>query len=215
MKTVAFALIAVAGLCAPAGALDWGFETGAGYTFSDNVAQAPQGDVANILDAELTGQVEHVSRALRLDAQGGLIRREFLNGDYESESRPQLRGDLEWSVLPDRLQLDLSDIYGQVALNPSEGLLPSDYEDANVFTAGPALRVPVGASTSLVLRGELRDAKFLESNLDTQRKLGQLILEREVSRLISFSANGGYSRSDSAAILSTWQLRYCIRRASA
>ena len=121
MKSVAFALITSAGVCAPVAALDWGFETRAGYTFSDNVAQAPEGDVANILSAELTGLAEHVGRDIRLDAQLGVIGRKFLDEDYDSELQPQLRADIEWSALPDRLQLNFSDIYGQLALNPSAG----------------------------------------------------------------------------------------------
>ena len=196
MKPFAFALIAIAGLCAPAVALEWGFESRAGYTFSDNVAQAPDNDVASIISAELTGQVEHVGQRLSLDAQAGLIQREFLNGNYGSESQPQLRGDLAWWLLPDRLQLDVADTYGQLALNPSQGLLPSEYEDANVFTAGPALLVPMGGSTNMMLRGEYRNSKFLDSNLGTERKLGELTFEHEISRLISLTATAGYSRSD-------------------
>ena len=196
MKPFAFALIAIAGLCAPAVALEWGFESRAGYTFSDNVAQAPDNDVASIISAELTGQVEHVGQRLSLDAQAGLIQREFLNGNYGSESQPQLRGDLAWWLLPDRLRLDMADTYGQLALNPSQGLLPSEYEDANVFTAGPSLLVPMGGSTTMMLRGEYRNSKFLDSNLGTERKLGELTFEHELSRLISLTANAGYSRSD-------------------
>jgi hypothetical protein len=54
--------------------------------------------------------------------------------------------------------------------------------------------VPIGADTRVQLRGEYRRATFQDSPIDTERKLGTLSIERDLSRLFSVHASGTASR---------------------
>jgi hypothetical protein len=183
---------------APAMAVDFGWEAATGYTLTDNVAQAPHGDTVSIMNAEVSAAIAHATRSLQLDAEADYIYRYFLDDAYASGSQPQLRGNLEWTPIDERVRFTVSDVYGQVALNPAEGLLPSEYEGANVFDAGTELSWPVSLDTRIQAVGDYRDATFDESAVDTQRTHAELRLQHTLSRLISLfaSAGRGHTRFD-------------------
>ena len=174
-----------------ANAFDFGWQVGTGYTRTDNVAQAPSGDAADIMNAEVSAALEHATRSLEIDAEANYLYRYFPDGKYASGSQPQLRGELEWTPIAERVRFTVSDSYGQVALNPSEGLLPSDFEGANVFTAGSQLSWPLSLNTRIQAIGEYRDATFDESAADTRRTYGELRIQRTLTRLVSLFASGG------------------------
>ena len=179
----------------PAVAFDWGGQVTSGYTWTDNIAQAPDGDSANILNAGLSAAIEHSTRTLSMDAEANHLYRYFPGNDDSSDSRPSLRGNIDWIPLAERLRFSVSDIYGQVALNPSEGLLPSDYENANVATAGSQWGLPLSQDIRLQAAGEYRYATFDVTPVDTRRTLGELRAEYNMSRLISLFASGSRSRT--------------------
>jgi len=182
----------------PASALDWGLDTRVGAIDSDNIAQAPSGldESATIGIIELGGEVEHYTRSLLVDAEATHAYRRFFGTDFDDENRSQLRASAEWMPIRDVLRLSVTETYGQLALNPAEGLLPSDYENANVVTAGPMLTVPLGSDTRILAQGEYRAASFAESPVDTSRRFGALSVERELSRLFSVFVGGSASRVD-------------------
>ncbi|MEP7311045.1 MAG: hypothetical protein ABI859_00555 [Pseudomonadota bacterium] len=188
-------LLLVSGQCA---AFDWGLRARGGVVHSDNVAQAPAplDDAASIGTMEVTGAVEHSTRSLSVDVEANHIYRYFFDNQYDAESQSQLRAALDWSPLRDFLHISVTDTYGQLALNPAEGLLPSQYENANVFTAGPTIVLPVTIDTRFSARGEYRVASYADSPLDTERKLGEVRLEHDLSRFISLFGSGTASRVD-------------------
>ncbi len=192
------ASIAVMGFSTPAMAFDWALQTRAGVVNSDNVAQAPEplADSATIGAIELTGAVEHSTRTLLLDAEGVHTYRNFFSREYSNEQRSQLRASLEWVPIRDILRIAVSDTYGQLALNPAEGLLPSQYEDANVVTVGPTLTLPLGADTRMVASGEYREASYSDSPIDTQRRYGQFGVEHAMSRLFTLFATASKGSTD-------------------
>lgn len=195
-------LLAALGLTCLSGsalALDWGLEARAGAVHSDNVAQAPAGplvDSAAIGVLELGGVIEHSTRSLLLDAEANRSFRYFFSEDYPTEQQSQLRGTVEWMPIRNILRLRVSDTYGQLALNPAEGLLPSEYENANVLTAGPTLTISLGQDTRLVAEGEYRTASFADSPIDTERRFGQLSMEHALSRLFTVYAAGSKAAVD-------------------
>lgn len=182
----------------PAFAFDWGLNTRIGAIDSDNLGQAPRGldESATIGIIELGGEVEHYTRTLLLDAEATHAYRRFFGTDFDDENRSQLRASAEWMPIRDVLRLSVTETYGQLALNPAEGLLPSDYENANVVTAGPTVTIPLGSDTRILAQGEYRAASFAESPVDTSRRYGALSIERELSRLFSVFAGGSAARVD-------------------
>jgi hypothetical protein len=181
---------------APVQAFDWGLTTRTGYTHTDNVAQAPRGESASILASDLSAAVEHVSRTLVLDAEANYIYRYFLDDSYASEAQPQLRGELEWSPIPERFRLNVSDVYGQLALNPAEGLLPSQYENANVLTVAPTLLWPFSVDSRMQLTGEYRVAKFDAASADSQRRFVELRAGHDLTGLITLFGGVATSRTE-------------------
>jgi hypothetical protein len=195
----------------PAAALDWGLDGRVGAIHSDNVAQAPPSlrDSSAIGTAELHGVVGHSTRTLLLDAEATHSYRHFFDDAYDAENRSQLRSAVDWMPAGEWLTLSVADTYGQLALNPAEGLLPSEYQNANVLTAGPTVALPLGLDTRLQLGGEYRRATFEDSPFDTERKFGSLSLERDLSRLLSAHVAGSIARVefDVADLTRTYDVR--------
>ena len=192
--------LAIGLLCAvmtvgSASAFDFGWAAATGYTRTDNVAQSTAGDAADILSAEVSAALKHATRTLAIDADANYLYRYFPDDDYASGSQPQLRSELEWTPIAERVRFSASDVYGQVALNPAEGLLPSNFESANVFTAGSQLSWPLSLGNRIQALGEYRDATFDESSIDTQRTLGELRIQHSLTRLISLFASAGRSHT--------------------
>lgn len=192
-------------------ALDWGLDGRVGAVHSDNVAQAPPSlrDSAAIGTAELHGVLGHSTRTLLLDAEATHSYRHFFDDAYDAENRSQLRSTIDWMPAGEWLTLSVGDTYGQLALNPAEGLLPSEYQNANVLTAGPTLALPLGLDTRIQLMGEYRRATFEDSPFDTQRNFGMLTLERDLSRLFSAHLSGSVARVefDVADLTRTYDVR--------
>lgn len=182
----------------PASALDWGMQARVGAIDSDNLAQAPSAlaESATIGVVELGGELEHYSRSLLIDAEATHAYRHFFRTDFNDENRSQLRASVEWMPIRDVLRFSATETYGQLALNPAEGLLPSNYENANVLTAGPELMIPLGPDTRIVAEGEYRAASFSESPVDTSRRFGQVSVEREFSRLVTAYAGVSTAKVD-------------------
>ncbi|MEO6185603.1 MAG: hypothetical protein ABIP38_01560 [Steroidobacteraceae bacterium] len=177
----------------PGLALDWGMQARVSAIDSDNLAQAPKGleESATIGVVELGAELEHSTKYLLLDAEASHAYRHFFQSAFDDENRSQLRASFSWMPVRDVLRLSVTETYGQLALNPAEGLLPSNYENANVVTAGPTAMIPLGPDTRIVAEGEYRAASFSESPVDTSRRFGQLSIERELSRV--FTAHAGVS----------------------
>lgn len=195
-RTLALAALLLPAL--PALAVDWSLYARAGAIDSDNLAQAPPAleESATIGMIELGGELEHATRTLLVDAEALHSYRHFFRTDFSDENRSQLRASVDWMPIRDVLRISATETYGQLALNPAEGLLPSNYENANVVTAGPTLMIPLGSDTRIVAEGEYRAASFAESPVDTSRRFGQLTLERELSRLFTVFAAGSVASVD-------------------
>ena len=81
---------------------------------------------------------------------------------------------------PERFYWLVSEDLGQAALSPSDSLLPADRENANVFSTGPTLYLPLSARNRLSIAGLYSDVYYEESDVDNQRLRAAAALERDL-----------------------------------
>ncbi len=173
------------GLCVaatPAAAAEWGAAVGAGVVHSDNINRAPDGDSVTIATADMAGQIVDVGRTYDLDLEAAVAFREYLDSGYDSDVLPQLRGEVNWAPFPEHFVWTVRDNYGQVALAPTDGLQPSDRQNVNVFSTGPAFTIPLGRRWNIQLGGRYSDVYYEDDAFDNDRLMGALTVEREISR---------------------------------
>ncbi|MEP7311550.1 MAG: hypothetical protein ABI859_03120 [Pseudomonadota bacterium] len=182
----------------PALAFDWGVETSVGVLTSDNLLRT--NSVAPIDSVIATGlvqfQLRETSSRLDLDVLGGLVYRDYDVQGIPSDKLPALNALLQVKLVPERLSWVFSDYLGQRAVNPNDGLLPSDREDVNVFYTGPEFRIPLAGSLWLSAAGRYGTVNYENSPFDNTRTAARIGLERELDSGRVLSLNVADARTD-------------------
>lgn len=166
----------------PLPAAEWGANVGTAIAYSDNVESSPEPESAALVSVDAAAQYLSVTRTFTLDAEAAVTVREYLDGDYGTDVLPQARGELYWIPIPERFQWLVRDDLGQVALTPSDSLLPADRENTNIFSTGPQFFQPLGTRTRLEVSALFSDIYYEESEFDNNRLSGQIELHREIGR---------------------------------
>lgn len=169
-------------LTAPLSAAEWGAHVGTAVAHSDNVESSPEPKSASLISLDAAAQYLSVTRTFSVDAEVAATVREYFEGDYETDVLPHARVELYWVPIPERFQWLVRDDLGQVALTPSDSLLPADRENTNIFSTGPQFYQPLGSRTRLEVSGLFSDIYYENSEFDNNRLAGQMELQREVGR---------------------------------
>jgi len=85
---------------------------------------------------------------VRLQARGGFERRNYAGNRFPDENRSEFAGQLNWMLLPERLNFVFEDYLGEESINLREGRYPGNLQRINIFLAGPA--TPRGSSSTCV-----------------------------------------------------------------
>lgn len=128
------------------------YEVGASYTHSDNInlsETAPDSDA--ILSPELRFSATQSGSRLQLQARGILQYLAYRDGTYDDELAGDFSGQLNWVLLPDRINFVFEDYLTRQPVNPADGFTPDNQEQINVFLAGPSFFARFGSA----MRGQL------------------------------------------------------------
>jgi len=174
----------VTGLCLatfPAAAAEWGASVGSGIIYTDNLERVENGNSVTVATADVAGQIVGFGDNYDVDVEAAVIWHEYLDGDYETDVLPQLRGEVNWAPVPEHFVWTVRDNFGQVALSPAEILQPVDRQDINVFSTGPAMTIPLGQRMNFQLAGLYSDVYYENDEFDYNRLAGSMTVEREIS----------------------------------
>ena len=177
-------------LAHPAIALDWGLSTAAGVLTTDNLFRddaSPQN--ADVVTGEAALQLRERRRNFDLDLTGGVVYRKYGIDGVSDDTLPSVNGLLRFEFSPERFAWSVSEQLGQRALNPNDGLLPSDRESVNVVSTGPDLRLPTGPDWWVTLGARAGRVDFGDSPLDNYRIAARVGTEHELrsGRLLSLT----------------------------
>jgi hypothetical protein len=127
---------------------------------------------------------------LRANVVGNLEYRDYLGGRFENQTRTQLAGQANWTVVPQRLDFSAEDYAG---VQPVDSLVsngPANQQQTNVLSLGPTLRFRPG--DALHGQVELRYINSYASKTDefnSSRGIAALRLYRDIDPTDQFSAN--------------------------
>jgi len=122
---------------------------------------------------------------------GDMQYRDYLGSRFSSQTQTSLAGTVNWSVLPQRLDLTLDDYASVQPVDYLASDAPSNQQQTNVLSIGPTLHFGVGNG----FRGQA-ELRYLNSyaqktqSFNSQRGLAALRLLRQLNPtdLISFNA---------------------------
>jgi hypothetical protein len=129
-------------------AADINYELGLGYLHSDNLNLSETDPSSeNVALATLRFAAMREGSALRMHARGSLQYLDYLGGSYPDELRGDLAGQINWSLLPGRLDWVFEDYLSQQPIDVLTGLVPSNQQQVNLFVTGPSLYLRLGDAT--------------------------------------------------------------------
>jgi hypothetical protein len=175
------------------------FNVSGGVEHSDNpsrssglVVDGKQEEVA--YKGGLDFRIDSRSSAYRLNASGSVERRQYKNGIFDDETVGRLVGNLDWTLLEERLFWNFSANHGQQIVDPFQAITPRNREDVTIVSLGPMLTLPIATRTFLVASVSQSEARYELRPLDNTRVEGGLSLERQIAPTRNVSLNMHSSR---------------------
>jgi hypothetical protein len=196
----ALAPVVVTGLllsAVPATALDWGVDVGTGLLATDNLQRSKDAPLdANISEANARFALRESTRTLDIDAVGGVIHREYDARGISADTLPSVNAFLQWTLAPERFAWVVVENAGQRAINPNDGLLPSDRENVNIVGTGPEFQFALDGGSWITTSARYSRVDYQESPLDSTRLAGRVGFEHELESGNVWSLNFAHARTE-------------------
>ncbi len=145
--------MALASGTAVAGQLDYSAYTGIEHTDNVNLS-ASQPISQNILSPGINFSFLQQGSTIQANIVGALEYRHFMGNAFDDQTLAQLNGQLNWTVLPQRLDFTVQDFAGVQPLSTLSSNTPANQQQTNVVTLGPTLHFRLG--NTVHGQGELR-----------------------------------------------------------
>ncbi|KRF02142.1 hypothetical protein ASG87_11735 [Frateuria sp. Soil773] len=161
-RAVAFALAVAPGvLCAAQ--LD--YTVYADLEHSNNITLSPNNPVSqNVLTPGIGFAYRQQGSVLQASVVGNLEYRDYLGGRFDNQTRTQLAGQGNWTVLPQRLDFSVEDYAGVQPIDTLVSNGPNNLQQTNVLSLGPTLHLRFG--NALTAQAELRYIDSYASKVD-------------------------------------------------
>ena len=142
-----------------ASALELDYQIGLRLLHSDNISLVEEDRISDtVLSPQLRFTLEENSPTVQASLRGDLQYLDYQEGTYDNDTRGEFDGQVEWTLLPDRLSLMASDTLSQQSVSTFSAFSPGNQQQINVFVAGPSFYARFGDVT----RGQL-DLRYTNS----------------------------------------------------
>lgn len=169
--------------------LDYLVELGLEHNDNVNLSEDdPQS--ANILRPMLGFNLQQEGSTVQASASGVVEYRDYLGNEFSNEFRGQLAGHLNWTMVPERLNMTVEDYVSVQPIDPLAQDTPDNQQQTNVFAIGPTLTFRLGPT----VRGQA-ELRYVDSHAEeteefnTQRLNGALRAIKDLSSTSTISAN--------------------------
>ncbi|GAB3725710.1 hypothetical protein GCM10028862_00050 [Luteimonas pelagia] len=145
----------------------------------------------------LVFRVREEGARIALEARGELERRHYVDDSFPDETRGEFAGQLDWTVVPGRLNLVLEDYLSQEPISFEGARDPGNLQRVNVLLGGPTFFARLGPSTRLQVDVRAADSRAeVTPGFDGQRYSVAAALQRQFNRRATGSLNVVSSRAE-------------------
>jgi hypothetical protein len=176
--------------------LDWGIETTVGHT--DNATRVSSDEISDTIGS-IGGHIDLTREGSRIDGRlrGRGSYRDYFDNTYSSEFLGSAAGELRIGLIGESLSWSAAETFGQVLSDSLAPSTPDNREDVSLFATGPDLRLKLGKSTNMIIRGRYQDSRYQnDDNVDNNRITGDIALVRHTSPSVAWSLNATASNVD-------------------
>lgn len=141
--------------CGTASAAQLDYTLYAGITHSDNINLSPDQPISqNVLTPGVNFTYAQQGSTIQANVAGTLEYRDYLGGAFSDQKFALLAGQVNWSVLPQRLDFTVQDFAGVQPVSTLSSDGPDNQQQTNVLVVGPTLYFRLG--NTVRGQGELR-----------------------------------------------------------
>ncbi|TBR36142.1 MULTISPECIES: outer membrane beta-barrel protein [Dyella] len=187
-RSIALALLAAAG---SARAAQFNYQLYVGVEHSDNIALS---DTNRIREDVLTPGANFTylqqGSTVQANVAGTVEYRDYLHGKFDNQLQGQLAGQVNWTMIPQRLDLLTEDYAGVQPVDSLVSNAPDNQQQTNVFAIGPILHFRMGEA--MTGQAELRYVNSYASKVkdfNSSRGVGALRFYRDLSQTDQLSFN--------------------------
>lgn len=176
--------------------LDWSLESTVGHT--DNATRVENNEISDTIGT-VGGHIELTRQGSRVDGRlrGAGSFRDYFDNTYSDEFLGSGVAELRVGLIGDSVTWSVDDTFGQALSDVFEPSTPDNRENVNIFSTGPDIRLHLGPSTEVVIRGRYQDSSYQHSDsVDNQRITGDIALVRRTSPSVAWSLNASNSNVD-------------------
>jgi hypothetical protein len=177
--------------CSSAQSVQIEYVAGVAVEHNDNINLSETAAVGDtILKPTLAFTLDQSGSTVQAAANGIFEYRDFLQGRFGDDFLGQLNGRMNWSAIPERLNIGIEDYLGVQPINQLAPNTPGNQQQTNVFAVGPTLNFRIGPT----VRGqaELRYTNSYAEETDqfnSDRVSAALRAIRDLSAGSTLSAN--------------------------
>ncbi|QOD92039.1 DUF560 domain-containing protein [Lysobacter sp. CW239] len=148
-----------------AAAVDLNYELGVSVLQTDNVALASFDETSEtVLSPSVRFDLEQRGSSVQAKARGSVAYVDYLSNTFDSDVRGELAGELNWTVVPQRMDFVVSDYLNRQPVSVLTSFNPGNQQQVNVFIAGPSFYARLGST----FRGQL-DLRYANSHAETSK----------------------------------------------
>lgn len=164
---------------------------GVGGAYLDNVRHTATGQQDEIVGIAGTEFQLHTDRTrMEADFTGAFDYQRYSSSTYGGEFFGDFVGTVVLKILPDTVHWHFSDDFADVRSRAADADTPDAREHLNYFSTGPDLQLRLGDRTLAGVSGRFSDTHYSESSeLDSQRRSGQVFIQRNLSMLSRVALN--------------------------
>lgn len=174
------------------------YAVGLGYEHTDNIGRTENNRQSqDILQPTFGFTLDQQGSSIQAQAVGLLQYQDYVQGAFANEYRGQLAGILNWTVSPQRLNLQVQDYSSVQPIDARAPTGPDNTQQVNVFVAGPTLLLGSGKQTHAAI--DLRYINTTASKtkyFDSQRGVAAFRLIRDLNPTDRLSGNVEFTHAN-------------------
>ncbi len=148
LPRLALSVALAAALPGTAQAVRINYETGVSLLHSDNIGLSPTDPASDtVLSPLIRFDLQQTGSTLQIKARGNLEFLHYLDNTFGDEVRGEFAGQLNWTVLPERMNFVVEDYLTRQPVNVLTGFSPNNQQEVNVFVAGPSFFARFSSAT--------------------------------------------------------------------
>lgn|GEM_PF-2490191 len=169
----------------------------AGVEHDSNATRTPSGASDEIGNVGGTVSVFHQTERFTGSLNGAAAYDDYVHNTVSSRSYVNAAASASYAFVPEVFKWVVSDVTGPVVQVPGQPITPNNYINANVFSTGPELALPITANGVLSLDAAYGISDFRSVNYANDHTVtGKVAWTEHLSATAEASVNADYSRVD-------------------